>query len=92
MARQITFFRYEVGMEELQAAPDGRYDLVRTPICEVEDSSMTKTDIRKAIEATGATCKRGTNVYAKKLGKVVYRFTTEDLKGIAQSREELPLD
>ena len=92
MSRQITFYKYECGVQSMQQAEDGRYDLVRTPVVEVEDSSLTKTDIRKAIIEAGFECKRGTEVYATKVAKVVYKFTTEALKSIAESREELPLD
>lgn len=92
MARQITFFKFEIGIQSLQQAEDGRYDLVRTPVGTVEDTSLTKTDIRKFITDNGVECKRGTEVYAKKVAKVVYKFTTENLLKIADSREELPLD
>ena len=76
MARQITFFKFEVGIQSLQQAEDGRYDLVRIPVGTVEDTSLTKTDIRKFIMDNGVECKRGTEVYAKKVAKVVYKFTT----------------
>ncbi len=92
MSRQITFFNFEVGIQQMVEAEDGRFDLVRKPIAIVEDSSMTKTEIRKAIIDAGVECKRGTEVYATKVGRVVYRFTTEALKSIAESREELPID
>lgn len=92
MSRQITFFKYECGIQRMEQAADGRYDLVRVPVVTVEDSSMTKTEIRKAIIEAGCDCKRGTEVYATKVGKVVYKFTTDALKSIAESREELPLD
>ena len=92
MLRQITFFQYEVGIQSMVKAADGRYDLVRKPAAVVENTSMTKTDIRAAILESGVSCPRGTEVYATKVGKVVYKFTTDDLKSIAQSREELPLD
>ena len=92
MARQITFYKYEVGIQSLQQAEDGRYDLIQTPVGEIEASSLTKTDIRKFIAASGVECKRGTEVYSKKVAKVVYKFTTEKLVEIADSREELPLD
>lgn len=93
MMRQITFYKFECGTKQMVQADDGRYDLVATPICTVESSSMTKGDIRRAIEdATGAKLARGTEVYARKMGKVVYKFTTEDLMSIVKEREELPLD
>ena len=92
MSRQITFFKFECGIQKLERAEDGRYDLVRTPVVTVEDSSMTRSDIRKAIIDAGVECPRGTEVYADKVSKVVYKFTTEALKSIAESREELPLD
>lgn len=92
MSRQITFYMYEVGIQQMVEAEDGRFDLIRKPVTTVEDSSMTKTEIRKAIMEAGVECKRGTEVYATKTGKVVYKFTTEALKSIAESREELPLD
>lgn len=92
MARQITFYKYEVGIQSLEKAEDGRYDLIHTPVGTMEDTSLTKTDIRKFIIANGIECKRGVEVYAKKLAKVVYKFSTEKLLEIADSREELPLD
>lgn len=92
MARQITFYKYEVGIQSLEKAEDGRYDLVRTPVGTMEDTSLTKTDIRKFIAANGVECKRGMEVYAKKLVKIVYKFSTEKLLEIADSREELPLE
>lgn len=92
MARQITFYKYEVGIQSLQQADDGRYDLIRTPVGTMEGTSLTKTDIRKFIIANGIECKRGAEVYAKKVAKVFYKFTTEKLLEIADSREELPLD
>lgn len=92
MARQITFYKYEVGIQSLEKAEDGRYDLIHTPVGTMEDTSLTKTDIRKFIIANGIECKRGAEVYAKKLAKVVYKFSTEKLLEIADSREELPLD
>lgn len=92
MARQITFYKYEVGIQSLVKAEDGRYDLVRTPVGTMEDTCLTKTDIRKFITANGVECKRGAEVYAKKLAKVVYKFSTEKLLEIVDSREELSLD
>lgn len=92
MARQITFYKYEVGIQSLHQAEDGRYDLIHTPVGEIEASSLTKTDIRKFIMDNGVECKRGAEVYSKKVAKVVYKFTTEKLLEIADSREELPLD
>lgn len=92
MARQITFYKYEVGIQSLQQSEDGRYDLIQTPVGEIEASSLTKTDIRKFIMDNGVECKRGVEVYSKKIAKVVYKFTTEKLLEIADSREELPLD
>ena len=92
MAHKITFFKYEVGIQSLEKANDGRYDLTRTPVGTMEATSLTKTDIRKFIIAKGVECKRGTEVYSKKLAKVVYKFSSEKLFEIAESREELPLD
>lgn len=92
MSRQITFYRFELGIQSMEQAADGRFDLVRKPVCEVEDSSLTKSDIRKAIMAAGVDCPRGCDVYADKVGRVQYKFTTEALKSVAESREELPLD
>lgn len=92
MARQITFYKFVVGIQALEKAEDGRYDLVQTPIGEIEATSLTKTDIRKFIMDNGIECKRGTEVYSKKVAKVVYKFSTEKLLEIADSREELPLD
>lgn len=92
MTRQITFFKYEVGIQSLVKSEDGRYDLIQTPVGTMEDTSLTKTDIRKFIIANGVECKRGTEVYAKKLAKVVYKFSTDKLLEIADSCEELPLE
>lgn len=87
--RQITFFKFEVGFEKMTQAADGRYDLVRTPVAIVEDSSLTKTDIRNAIKAAGYDCPRGLDVYANKIGRVLYKFETADLLAIAKERIEL---
>ena len=92
MARQITFYKFVVGTQALEKADDGRYDLVQTPVGEIEATSLTKTDIRKFITDNGVECKRGVGVYSKKVAKVVYKFSTEKLLEIAESREELPLD
>lgn len=92
MARQITFYKFVVGIQSLEKAEDGRYDLVQTPVGEIEATSLTKTDIRKFITDNGVECKRGIEVYSEKVAKVVYKFSTEKLLEIADSREELPLD
>lgn len=92
MSRQITFYKFVVGIQSLEKAEDGRYDLVQTPVGEIEATSLTKTDIRKFITDKGMECKRGLEVYSKKVAKVVYKFSTEKLLEIADSREELPLD
>ena len=92
MARQITFYKFVVGIQSLEKAEDGRYDLVQTPVGEIEATSLTKTDIRKFITDNGVECKRGVEVYSKKVSKVVYKFSTKKLLEIADSREELPLD
>ena len=92
MARQITFYKFVVGTQSLEKAEDGRYDLVQTPVGEIEATSLTKTDIRKFITDNGVECKRGVEVYSKKVSKVVYKFSTEKLLEIADSREELPID
>lgn len=91
MSRQITFYKFECGTKEMKEAADGRYDLVSTPLVTVEESSMTNTQIRKAILDAGFSCPRGTDVYAKKVGKVMYKFTTEKLLEIAEERIELPM-
>ena len=92
MARQVTFNIYECGITELVQAADGRYDMVSTPICKVEDGFMTDTAVRNAIRDAGYDLKRGVDVYKKCIGKVRYEFTTEDLKSICLNREVLPLD
>lgn len=92
MSRQLTFYKYVVGIQGLEKAEDGRYDLVQTPVGEIEATSLTKTDIRKFITDKGMECKRGVEVYSKKVAKVVYKFSTKKLLEIADSREELPLD
>lgn len=92
MSRQITFYQFEVGTQELKKAEDGRYDLVKTPVCEIEDSSLTNSQIRAAIKAEGYDLKRGTEVYAVKKAKILYKFTTEALMSICESREVTELD
>lgn len=92
MARQLTMYVYEVGYQDMAQAADGRYDLVQHPVCEVEDSALTHSDIRKILKDQGVDLKRGTDVYAHKVKKVLYKFTTEALKSVAESREELPLE
>lgn len=92
MTRQITFFKFEVGIQGMKQAEDGRYDLVRTPVCVVEATSMAKSEIRAAILEAGVSCPRGTDVYADKVGKVRYMFETADLMRICKERQELDLD
>ncbi len=92
MLRQITFYKYEVGIQAMKQADDGRYDLVKQPIVELEASSMTKSEMRAAIIEAGYACPRGTDVYADKISRVRYKFTTEALLSIAQEREELELN
>lgn len=94
MTRQITFYKFEVGTKAFEKVEgDGEmYHLVRKPVTVVEATSMGKSEARKAILDAGAECPRGTEVYWSKVGRVVYRFTTEALLAAAESREELPLD
>lgn len=92
MSRQITFFKFECGIKEMRQAKDGRFDLVKTPCVTVEDSSMTNTQIRKAIIDAGYSCPRGTEVYADKVGKVLYKFSTEKLLEICDERIELSMN
>lgn len=92
MKRQLTFTVYEYGLQQMEQAADGRYDLKRVPLGTVEATSFTKADIRAAIIAQGLDCPKGTDVYANKVGKVQYKFTTEKLLEIADERIELPLD
>lgn len=91
MLRQITFYKFECGVEGFQQREDGLYEKRRTPLVTIEAGSMTRGDIRKAIIESGHECPRGTDVYAAKVGRVQYKFTTEDLMSIAKSREELTL-
>lgn len=92
MKRQITFNVYEVGIKNFVEAADGRFDLKLTPLAMMESGTATKGDIRAAILESGHECPRGTEVYAKKVGRVRYKFTTEALLSIAEEREELPLE
>ena len=93
MTRQITFYKFMVGYRTLEQIGDtDTYKLTTHDVCEVEATSLTKSDIRRAIIEAGADCPRGTDVYANKVGKVLYKFTTEKLLAAAESREELPLD
>ena len=91
--RQITFYDFEVGVKGFEKI-DGTetYQLAKRPITHVEATSMTKSDVRRAIKEAGYECPRGTEVYWTKVSKVVYRFTTDALIAAASSREELPLD
>ena len=93
MTRQITFYKYVVGYRSLeQIADTDTYKLTCHDVCEVEATHLTKSDIRRAIIESGVVCPRGTDVYATRVGKVLYKFTTEKLLAAAESREELPLD
>lgn len=93
MTRQITFYKYVVGYRYLEQIGDtDTYKLVTHDVCEVEATSLTKSDIRRTIIESGVDCPRGTDVYATRVGKVLYKFTTEKLLAAAESREELPLD
>ena len=90
--RQITFYKYMVGYRTLEYVGDDTYKLATHDVCEVESTHLTKSDIRRAIIESGVDCPRGTDVYATRVGKVLYKFTTEKLLAAAESREELPLD
>ena len=90
--RQITFYKFEVGVQSMVEQGNDMYRLVKQPITTVEASSMGKADARKALIEAGHDCPRGTDVYWKKLGKVRYYFETEALVAAATKREELPLD
>lgn len=90
MMRQITFYKFEIGTRGLVKADDGRYDEVEQVICTAEASSMSRSEIRAAIKDAGYTCPRGTDVFARKVGKVQYKFTTDDLLSIAKERVEVP--
>lgn len=93
MTRQITFYKYVVGYRSLeQIGETDTYKLTTHDVCEVEATSLTKSDIRRAIIESGVDCPRGTDVYATRVGKVLYKFTTEKLLAAADSREELPFD
>lgn len=94
MQRQITFYKFEVGVksfEQDEQNPDF-YKLAKRPVCEVEATAMTKTEARRAIIDAGVECPRGTEVYWSKVGRVRYKFDNAKLLEICDSREELPLD
>lgn len=91
MARQLTCFQFEIGTMQMVKAEDGRYDMVKTPICVVEDTSLTKTAARAALREEGFETPRNLEIYWEKIGRVQYRFSTEALKSIAEERVELPL-
>ena len=82
--RQLTMYLWEVGYEELMKADDGRYDLKRVPVCQVEESNITRTDARRIIKECGYEVTRGMDVYAKKLEKYIWRFTNEELRNISE--------
>lgn len=94
MARQITFYKYEVGIRELVPVEGEKdtFKLVNKAVTTAEAASMPKSEQRRAILAEGVECPRGTETYATKVGRVRYTFETEALLDIATSREELPLD
>lgn len=89
--RQITFYEFECGTEAFVQAEDGRYDVVRTPITTITDSSVTRSEVRKAIKDAGYDLKRGERVYSTAIYKIVYRFETEDLIAIAKERIVEPI-
>ena len=91
MQRQITFYKFEVGIRDMLQRDDGLFELRETPVTTVEASHMTKGEARKAILKAGADCPRGTDVYWHKTGKVRYYFETDALLAAATSREDLPL-
>ena len=94
MQRQITFYKFEVGVKSFEQDADNPdfYRLVRRPVTEVEATAMTKTEARRAIIDSGVECPRGTEVYWSKVGRVRYKFDNQRLLDICDSREELPLD
>lgn len=89
MLKQLTLYKFEVGFREMREADDGRFDLMRVPVADVEAGSLSKAEIRSIIKEVGHDCPRGMDVYAERKGKVVYKFRIEDLKAIAVEREEI---
>lgn len=92
MERQITLYTYEIGTKEFKEAADGRYDMVKTKVAEIEAGTCTKTDARAAIKAAGVECPRGTEIYFERVAKVRYYYEWEQLKAIAKNRIALALD
>lgn len=80
--RQISMFKFVIGTQEMKARPDGLFELVKTPITEVVDTCLTKTDARKALAEAGHPVKRGADVYWDKVEKHVMYFETEKLLSI----------
>ena len=90
--RQITFNRYEIGIESMQYVEGNDYRLVREPKCEVMETSMTKGDARRVLRDSGIDVARGTQVYWSIVGRVRCYYELEKLMTIIDHSEELPLE
>lgn len=91
MERSVTVYIFEIGVQSMEQAADGRYDLVKKPITTVEATYMGKTEIRKALKEFGVDCPKGTDVYAEKVGAVKYTYDLDVIIANATSREVLDL-
>ena len=80
---QKTVYLYELGIKEDAAIEvNGETIIAKNynsiPVCDVIETALSKTEIRKYIEDSGQHVKRGVEVYAKKIRKMVYSMKTED--------------
>ena len=89
--RRFTIYRFECGVQGFVQAEDGRYDVVKKPVCEVEDTCMTASEVRAAIKEAGYPLKRGEDVYSDKVSKTVYMYEPKDLVKIATVKETVEL-
>lgn len=85
--RQITFYRFEIFTRKLEAASDGRYDMVEQLLMEAVDSRLNEKEARSLLRQAGIKLPYGSDVFVRKQEPHVYEFDTDELMKIAVEKE-----
>lgn len=92
MYRVYKIFELGVCENEEIALPDGRTAIVegaiKNPVTQVRDTSLTLTDIRAAIRATGYPLKKGQSVYCDEIDRIKKYMDDEKFFELAETVEE----
>lgn len=95
ITREITTFEVQAfGKGAIETLPDGRkvqgIEPI-TPAVVAMDTSLTKTEARKALLAAGHTVPKGSTIEVTEVAKVKYACTVEDFIKISSVIEEVEL-